>query len=928
MTMITGNEQNDQLLGAHQDLVNELAQWVQKSARERGENNHRCVILEAPSGTGKTRILRELFERLRVSGQTENPYWPTLGKVNRVDGALGIDPMPQRKVLAPDPREFTWPADSMPEFAWWSFNCEMLASGDGNDFISAGTDQLRAHAIPLEIRLNHTEKAFTRNMARIGGALRRHVAEFASGTAEDQALEALGRLVPVPGLRELLGLANIGTKEARRWWSFRKATKNTVETGDEVQEDRKKRALLLADSLTALSGPGLPSVIVIEDIHRMTEEFGIFLSHLLSVSGDINHPVFIIGTAWPEASSPTYRTWLQTREDIKEQTVPALRVDELVEIVLVHAPRTQPAIAQKLAEELSTPYALKLWLTIRQVQAEIDEANGEITIDSFKRLSDQIPRTVEAVYKSRWTELNTSTKEALLLGYLSDSAGTENDSTISYIPELCVNAAMHSDATALSGGFNTAVSPTGWAMRHGRIDSLREEAMARCVREALKAGELQLTHGQQEAFKRELVSAAGALLGGVDFSDESMGVDATAARLTLDSQLDGDPETQESITARILLANRHMEDDSPTEAIDLLQPLFRLEDHELAHVSWQAMHLLAHACSSYAELLFDFATNNSDANERNEYLSDAISWREGAVTAAQEAELIFQSLGGDPSADEAVYLHDDIFNFRLDAATDSAEVNRALTQYDQYVAQRYDEVDLEANTLVSILQRYGKRRMQFTDRLQAIPIFERAYYFAANHFGDLSSHTLAAGMSLVEAVGLDGKQQDFLPLVTSLYGVALEEFGETDNRTIELGRKMLRWELKNTPSLDLAKRFDALLDHAQKTLGSYSSTSVQIAAERAEAWARAGEPDIGRAAIRAMTAELTERFGIKHPLTRYALWMQKYRIDAFARYTAAFDAGSLELVNSGNSRGIPSAERVREIRSLYEGTFERKPTKR
>lgn len=928
MTTITGNDQDDQLLGAHQDLVNELAQWVQTNTHEPEENNHRCVILEAPSGTGKTRILRELFERLRASGQPENHYWPTLGKVNRVDGALGVDPMPQRKVLSPDPREFTWSADSMPEFAWWSFNCEMLASGDGNDFISAGTDQLRAHAIPLEVRLNHTEKAFTRNMARIGGALQRHVAEFVSGTAEDQALEALGRLVPVPGLRELLGLANIGTKEARRWWSFRKATKSTVDTGDQVQEDRKKRALMLADSLTALSGPGLPSVIVIEDIHRMTAEFGDFLSHLLSVSGDINHPVFIIGTAWPEASSPTYRTWLESREDIKEQTVPALRIDELVEIVLVHAPRTQPAIAQKLAEELGTPYALKLWLTIRQVQAEIEEADGEITIDSFKRLSDQIPRTVEAVYKSRWTELNTSTKEALLLGYLSDSATNENDSTISYIPELCVNAAMHSDATALSVGFNTAVSPTGWAMRHGRIDSLREEAMARCVREAHNAGELQLTYGQQEAFKRELVSAAGALLVGADFSDESMGVDAAAAWLTLDSLLEGDPETLESITARILLANRYLEDDNPTEAIDLLLPLFHLEDQELAHVRWQAMHLLAHAFSGSAELLVEFSMHESDANERNEYLSVARSQRENAVAAAQEAGFILQSLGGDPSEDEAVYLQDDIFNFRLDAAIGSAEVNRALIEYDQYVAQCYDEAELEANTLVSILQRYGQRRMQFTDRLQAIPIFERAYYFAANHFGDLSSHTLAAGMSLVEAVGLDGKQQDFLPLVTSLYSVALEEFGETDNRTIELGRKMLRWELKNTPSPDLAERFDALLDHAQKTLGSYSTTSVQIATERAEAWTRAGEPDIGRTAIRALTAELSERFGATHPLTSYALWMQKYRIDAFARYTAVFDADSLELVNTENSHETPSAERVREIRSLYEGTFDRKPTKR
>jgi hypothetical protein len=82
----------------------------------------RVIVLEGASGMGKSRIVRELYRSLQAR-QPSPGYWPTLPEVDGPVSGAGTDPMPARKRLGPPVAGFVWPADALPAFAWWVFDC-------------------------------------------------------------------------------------------------------------------------------------------------------------------------------------------------------------------------------------------------------------------------------------------------------------------------------------------------------------------------------------------------------------------------------------------------------------------------------------------------------------------------------------------------------------------------------------------------------------------------------------------------------------------------------------------------------------------------------------------------------------------------------------------------------------------------------------
>ena len=88
-----------ELLGdGHRRVLKDLVSLL--SSLQTGDTQSpRVVVLEGASGSGKSRIVRELYRRLRA-GEPSPGYWPELPEEWSVTKA-GVDPIPNRKRLGP-----------------------------------------------------------------------------------------------------------------------------------------------------------------------------------------------------------------------------------------------------------------------------------------------------------------------------------------------------------------------------------------------------------------------------------------------------------------------------------------------------------------------------------------------------------------------------------------------------------------------------------------------------------------------------------------------------------------------------------------------------------------------------------------------------------------------------------------------------------
>ena len=130
-----------ELLGdGHRRVLKDLVSLL--SSLQTGDTQSpRVVVLEGASGSGKSRIVRELYRRLRA-GEPSPGYWPELPEEWSVTKA-GVDPIPNRKRLGPPIDGFIWNSDTLPSFTWWVFNCDRMQHGDVVDVVSQVAPELR-----------------------------------------------------------------------------------------------------------------------------------------------------------------------------------------------------------------------------------------------------------------------------------------------------------------------------------------------------------------------------------------------------------------------------------------------------------------------------------------------------------------------------------------------------------------------------------------------------------------------------------------------------------------------------------------------------------------------------------------------------------------------------------------------------------------
>lgn len=476
----------DALRGGHGEVVAHLVDRV-RGAQTGDRTAPRVVLLRGPSGMGKSRIIRELYDELRAAEQP--PYWPDLPGATRQATRQGIDPMASRKVLSPDLRDgFDWRSGAVPTFGWWSFDCALLAGGGVLDVVASARPQLDAHLLPLLMAWR--EKAGLGDKLR---AKRKDVLEEVRSAAVDETqgalLEVLQTLdIAIPFAGTLAKWGWKGYRGVRQRQHDAALLQDNVDVSEAVLSGARASGEELARIILSVCHPEIPALLVIEDMHLM----GIELSALLKSTAQsaANKPALVIGTIWPEGQdNADFVDWMHDLHDLKIPVelidVPELSELDLCGIVWDYAPNTTLSTAMEVARAMPNPHFLKLWLTLGSTQRHIRKNSGKIR--TYVAVDQTLP-DIHQVLRARWFELSADTRDVLLLA-LAAKPQPGHDDIPSFVPDIISSIAQTFDDvdSAVSLRALSLAAEASWTLDIDGVLYLRESDLARVVREELPA---------------------------------------------------------------------------------------------------------------------------------------------------------------------------------------------------------------------------------------------------------------------------------------------------------------------------------------------------------------------------------------------------------------------------------------------------------
>ena len=470
------------LLGEHQNIVDLLLERLE-ALRNPNCDLPRVIVLSGPAGSGKTRIVQELYARLR--SLQEDTYWPAMGDAVRTRGGAGTDPMAGRKVVTPPIDGFVWPAGALPTFGWWGLNCERLSSGNSQDVVSAMRSQLEAHALPLVMARRQVE-GWKDKTRRLAGEAVEEVRSAFVDEGLSAAFDALKRShISIPFGSTLVKWGIKGVDTSWRRMQELNRLKHDFLLGEQGRSVQRTASQQLADMLISLSYRDLPTVIAIEDMHLMGREMPAFLD---AVSSRRSSPVLVVGTVWPEGeSNGVYRRWLskaQSRGTVQHLKSPILEVDGLSRMIQEEAPRTSKADLFQIADRLNNPYLIRLWLTERRTQEHIEGHDGAVVLaDENIRL----PEDVVAVLKGRWDELDDAVRNAVF--YAAAISPDADGSACRFVSEVVVGVVNRWEEDMrydVRMGLRRAIEKLCWCRSEQGVDFFVEPLLVEYLRR--KAG--------------------------------------------------------------------------------------------------------------------------------------------------------------------------------------------------------------------------------------------------------------------------------------------------------------------------------------------------------------------------------------------------------------------------------------------------------
>ena len=466
------------LLGEHQNVVDLLLERLEV-LRDPGCDLPRVVVLSGSAGSGKTRIVQELYARLR--SDREDAYWPAMGDAVRTRGGAGTDPMAGRKVVAPRIDGFVWPAGALPTFGWWGLSCERLATGSSQDVVSVMRSQLEAHALPLAMARRQVEDLKDKTRRLAGEA----VDEVRSAFIDEglsAAFDALKqRHISIPFGPTLVKWGFKGVDASWRRVQELNRLKCEFLLGEQDRSIQRTASQQLADMLISLSHRDLPTVIAIEDMHLMGRELPAFLD---AVSSRRSSPILVVGTVWPEGeNNGVYRRWLnkaQSSGTVQYVKSPILGVDDLSRMIQEEAPRTSKADLLQIAGRLNNPYLIRLWLTENRTREHIEGHGGAVVLaDENIRL----PEDVVVVLKARWDELDDAVRTGLL--YAAAISPDTDGSACRFVSEVVAGVVNRRESDAhydTRMGLRRAIEKLCWCRSERGVDFFVEPLLVEYLR--------------------------------------------------------------------------------------------------------------------------------------------------------------------------------------------------------------------------------------------------------------------------------------------------------------------------------------------------------------------------------------------------------------------------------------------------------------
>lgn len=408
----------NRLIGEWQQL--QAAGLVERLARlRRGENLPRAVVLEGESGSGKSRIVREVYSSLRAQqpGATQG-YWPSLSQdvLVKEDGAPDLARLEKlRKVIGPSTKGFQRPPGTLPSYFWWSMNCGMSSDGSLVEIAAGLIPQLSAH-LPYLAEQWRTGIQGDARLKRFLKQAPESAVRKAKDLKGDFTLETLGQVLTALEL----AAPGYGTALTEIWrggealWE-RRSRADDVRRGGPLRSG-EEGAKEIVRQLTRFGSKQLPIVLVIEDLHLMSDGLAELLDLLVQPAAGF--PVMILGTAVGFGANATWTRWRSAALEMgvaEVRKVPAMADAERSELTI------QFGLGPEAADQLrkyQNPWTLILAMAHPKLGGRLRKGQPAAL--------EGVPESVQDFYRTQWRTLEEPVREVLVVtAAITDSGHQE-----------------------------------------------------------------------------------------------------------------------------------------------------------------------------------------------------------------------------------------------------------------------------------------------------------------------------------------------------------------------------------------------------------------------------------------------------------------------------------------------------------------------
>ena len=392
------------------DRVDSVDALAQAFATVVDGGGSRMVVLSAPTGFGKTKIVQEFYARLAKT-QPMPTYWPA-----RLEGDSSQRWTQTRKSVFPS--SFTVPDGAELSWLWWGVSCFVRQDGRYAQALFDDVTQLAAHGGSLYDRLT------------AGDAAGR---TFDGSSALISALGLLG-VALVPPVAIGVGIVGAGRSvwqnkdlltRFTKWRKERDPRRNEARVDGEGH-GRGSQIREIAENVTAVSRK-VPVVLVVDDAQWADSTLVEFIDTVL---GNSQAQVLIVATTWPinddtvDEFGPFQEWFAKTRrvdtfqDVVKVISLPSLSDDDVA--ALIRAEYTQlayegaPPLSGHVVDGVAalvgvTPMGVRALFGLERTRKLIGQ--GALTVDELGRL----PRDLEDALRLYWDEVPRSVQTLLAM---------------------------------------------------------------------------------------------------------------------------------------------------------------------------------------------------------------------------------------------------------------------------------------------------------------------------------------------------------------------------------------------------------------------------------------------------------------------------------------------------------------------------------